>query len=53
MSEIYAKDISGMSNQTYVLALKEEIDNKIVIRFFMSKASNFEIESEIFKLMGE
>ena len=49
IDEIIIRDISGMSNQTYILSVKTAPHDKVVIRFFMSKASNFEIEGKIFR----
>ena len=42
-------DISGMSNLTFIVAHQSNLQAKIVIRFFMSKASDFEAESKIFR----
>ena len=38
-------DISGFSNITYIVNHKSDQNNKIVIRFFKSKVSDFETEA--------
>jgi predicted Ser/Thr protein kinase len=54
IDELTVQDISGMSNETYVISAKNlDISQlKIVIRFFKSKASDFELESRIFRHLG-
>lgn len=42
-----------MSNVTYVISAKENPKNKVVIRFFESKAADFKTEEKIFKLFGK
>jgi len=41
-----------MSNVTYIISSKEDPENKIVIRFFESKAADFATEASIFREMG-
>ena len=45
-------DVSGFSNKTYIVALKSNPLEKIVVRIFMCKTSDFEAEAQIFRLMG-
>lgn len=42
-----------MSNETFIVAKAAHPDEKIVIRFFKSKVSDFETEAKIFRHMGE
>lgn len=41
-----------MSNKTYIVGSAIDLANKIVIRIFQSKASDFELESRIFRNLG-
>ncbi|TNV72765.1 hypothetical protein FGO68_gene10596 [Halteria grandinella] len=41
-----------MSNKTYIVSSKTKEEAKIVIRIFLSKASDFDLESKIFKCLG-
>ena len=53
IEDLHIIDISGMSNETFIIAKKADFWSKIVIRFFKSKTSDFETEANIFKLMGK
>eukprot|EP00347_Sterkiella_histriomuscorum_P000878 403374177 len=53
LDELDCLNISGMSNVTYAISPKLYPTEKIVIRFFESKAADFKTEASIFKLMGE
>ena len=53
LNEITCENISGMSNVTYAISSKTKPTEKIVIRFFESKAADFHTEASIFKLMGQ
>lgn len=56
-SQLSITDTSGMSNATYIVSCpttsSDQQKQQIVIRLFKSKASDFEIEAKVFKIMGE
>ena len=55
VTDLCVVDISGMSNKTFIVGLRPEKHSrdKVVIRFFKNKVSDFHIESQVFKKMGE
>jgi hypothetical protein len=53
LEQIYIEDVSGMSNKTVIVGLCEDSHERYVIRIFKSKASDFELESRIYRLLGE
>lgn len=53
--ELEVRDVSGLSNAVYMVSVKDcsDLNNKIIIRFFESKASNIEMENQVFSLASE
>jgi len=53
--EIEVRDVSGLSNPVYIVSVKDcnDVLNKIIIRFFESKAADFEMENQVFKIASE
>ena len=53
INDLDVKDISGNSNTTFIVHPKENELKKVVIRFFESKVSNFDLERDVFRRMSE
>lgn len=52
IDELIILNTSGFSNETFIVSCKHNPSDKIVIRLFKSKASDFVTESHIYRLMG-